>query len=337
MPAYNAGSTLDEAICSILEQTWRDFEFIIVDDGSCDDTWPKLERYGKLDGRVKVYRQDKQGMIPALNRGCRLARGDYIARMDGDDISLPQRMYRQVKFLEGRPEIGIVGTWASRIDENGLVIGEWCPSPNPRVLKWEHFFGVCVIHPTVMMRRKILEELDFYKADAVHAEDRDLWLRASAITEFSNVPEILFQYRVWSKSTSKRFGREYKENAVKLVAFYIRELLRDNPPLEAVAGLRGTTLASLSAIHLTAALLERIYHVFVSANSLSSEEVKEISWDAAKRMGRLALQASRFSRVEFVLLLKRALQLNYRVLYPSAILKGLEHRRFLNSTERLVA
>src|SRR5258705_3468021 len=330
MPVHNGAATLDEAVCSILDQTWRDFEFIIVDDGSSDDTASKLERYEKLDSRVRLYRQEKEGMIAALNRGCRRARGDYIARMDADDVSLPRRIERQLEFLEGRPEIGIVGTWASRMDEDGSIIGEWCPSPNPRVLKWEHFFGVCVIHPTVLMRREVLEKLDFYKADAVHAEDRDLWLRASAITEFSNIPEILFKYRVWRKSTSKLLRREYLENAIKLVGFFISDFLKDNPSMEAVAGLRGMRLASLNDILLTAALLERLYNAFVSENSLSSDELKEISWDAAKKMGCLALQASRFSRLEFLFLLKRGLQLNYRLLSPSAILKGLDHQRFLN-------
>jgi glycosyltransferase involved in cell wall biosynthesis len=330
MPAYNAAATLDEAVRSILDQTWRDFEFIIVDDGSSDDTPSKLERYEKLDSRIKVYRQVREGMIPALNRGCRLARGGYIARMDADDISLPRRIERQVEFLEGHPAIGIVGTWASRMDEKGSIIGESCPSPIPRVLKWEHFFGVCVIHPTVLMRREILEKIDFYKADAVHAEDRDLWLRASTITEFSNVPEILFKYRVWRKSTSKRLGEEYLENAIKLATLFISDFLKENPSMEAVAGLRGARLASLKEILLTAALLERIYHAFVLENSLTSEDLKEISWDAAKRMGRLALQASRYSGLEFLSLLKRALRLNYRLLSPSAILKGLQHRRFLN-------
>jgi glycosyltransferase involved in cell wall biosynthesis len=332
MPTHNAAATLDEAVGSILDQTWGDFEFIIVDDGSSDDTASKLERYEKLDSRVRLHRQKKDGMIAALNRGCRSARGRYIARMDADDISLPRRIERQREFLEGRPEIGVVGTWASRIDENGSILGEARPSPNPRVLKWEHFFGICVIHPTVMIRREILSRLDFYKPNAIHAEDRDLWLRASAITEFSNVPEILLKQRVWSKSTSKHFAQEYLENAIKSGAVFIREFLNDDPSMEAVAGLRGTRLSNLSQIRLTAALLERLYHSFVAAYSLSPEERKEISWDAAKKMGFLALQASRFSGWEFLSLLKRALQLNHRILSASTILKGLERRRLWNLT-----
>jgi glycosyltransferase involved in cell wall biosynthesis len=330
MPAFNAAEFLDEAVCSILDQTFRDFEFIIIDDGSTDDTARILEKYTKIDNRVKMFRQANEGMIAALNRGCRLARGHFIARMDADDISLPQRIERQVEFLERQPEIGVVGTWASRINESGSIVGDWCLSPNPNVLKWTHFFRVCVIHSTVLMRREILEKIDFYSPNAIHAEDRDLWLRASAITEFGNVAEILLKYRVWRKSTSRRLHQAYRETQINLLALFLSEFLKSDVSNEAAAGLHGIKLDSLKHIRLTAALLERIYHAFVSENSLSSEELKEISWDAAKKMGCLALQASRFSGLEFLSLLKRGMQLNHRLLYPSAIVKGLERHRSMN-------
>lgn len=330
MPAFNAAEFLDEAVSSILDQTFRDFELIIVDDGSTDDTARILQKYAKGDGRVRVYRQENEGMIAALNCGCWMAHGQFIARMDADDISLPHRIERQLAFLKGHPEIGIVGTWASKIDKQGSVIGRWCLPLSPKVLRWNHFFKVCVIHPTVLMRREILEKVNFYRADAVHAEDRDLWLRASAITEFSNIPEILFKYRVWGKNTSKRLGQEYRETPSKLLVPFISDFLKENTSIEAVVGLRGTKLESLGQIHLTAALLEKLYYRFVSEHALSSEELKEISWDAAKKLGCLALQALRFSGLEFLLLFNRALQLNYRLLFPSAILKGLERRRLSN-------
>jgi glycosyltransferase involved in cell wall biosynthesis len=330
MPVHNAAGTLDEAVCSILAQTFLDFEFIVVDDGSNDDTARILEKYARMDGRVKVFRQSNEGMIPALNRGCRLARGQFIARMDADDISLPQRIETQLKYLEADPEIGILGTWASRIDENGGVVGEWCLSPSPKVLKWNHFFTVCVIHPTVLMRREILERLNFYRPDAIHAEDRDLWLRASAITEFSNVPEILLKYRVWGKSTSRRLKREYAETQINLLALFISEFLNSDVSVEAVARLQGMKLEDLEDIRSAAALFERIYHRFLSENSLASEDRKEISWLAARKLGGLAIRALRFSTLESLSLLKRALRLDYRLLSPSAILTGLERRRSWN-------
>jgi glycosyltransferase involved in cell wall biosynthesis len=330
MPAFNAAAFLDEAVQSILDQTFRDFEFIIVDDGSTDDTAGILQKYTQADDRVKVYRQENQGMIAALNRGCRMARGQFIARMDADDISLPHRLERQLRFMDGHPEIGILGTSVSRIDENGSVTGDWRQSPNRKVLRWNHFFRVCVIHPTVVMRREILEKINFYRSDAVHAEDWDLWLRASAITEFSNTHEILFKYRVWSKSTSKRLNQEYRETPIKLLAPYINNFLNESTSIEAVAGLRGTKLASLGQIHLTATLLEKLYYRFAAEHSLSSQELNEISRDAAKKLGCLALQASRFSGLESLSLLIRAVRLDYRLLSPSAILKGLERRRSWN-------
>jgi glycosyltransferase involved in cell wall biosynthesis len=330
MPAFNAAGFLDEAVCSILDQTFRDFEFIIVDDGSTDDTARILRKYAKADSRVRVVLQANEGMIPALNRGCRLARGHFIARMDADDISLPQRLEKQVEFLERHPKIGILGTWIRRIDQNGSVVGTLYPSPNPQVLKWFHFFQVCVVHPTVLMRREVLEKVNFYRVDAVHAEDRDLWLRASSVTQFSNVPEILLNYRVWADSTSHRLHPEYRETQINLQTSFISHFLNDNISIEAVTGLRGGKLASLTQIRLAAALLERLYHTFSLQNSLSSEEQKEISWDAAKKLGCLALQALRFSGLEFVSLFNRALQLDYRLLSPSAILTGLERRRAWN-------
>ena len=330
MPAFNAAAFLDEAVCSILDQTFRDFEFIIIDDGSTDATASILQKYAKADGRVRVYRQENQGVIGALNRACRMAQGQFIARMDADDISLPHRFARQLEFLEKHQEIGIVGTWASTIDERGSVRGEWCLSPNSKMLRWNLFFRVCVIHPTVLMRREILEKLNFYRAEAIYADDWDLWLRASAITEFSNTPEILFKYRVSGKNISKRLRQECREAPNKLLVPFIGDFLKENASIETVVGLRGTKLESIEQIHSTAILLEKLYYRFVSEHALASEELQEISWDVAKKMGCLALQALRFSGLEFLLLFKRALQLDYRLLSPAAIVTGLARRRSWN-------
>ena len=329
MPAFNAAEFIDEAISSILEQTFRDFEFIIVDDGSTDDTADILQKYAGADGRVRVFRQANQGVIAALNCGCRMAQGQFIARMDADDVSLPQRFDRQLEFLKGHPEIGILGTWASEIDKQGSVIGTWCLPASPKVLKWTHFFRVGVIHPTVLMRREILEKVNFYRPEAMYADDWDLWLRASAITEFGNTPEILFKYRISGKNISKRLRQECLEAPIKLLVPFISNFLNESTSIEAVVGLRGSQLASLRQIQLTAALLEKLYHRFVSKYSLSSEELNEISRDAAKKLGCLALQASRFSGLEFLSLFKRALRLDYRLMFPSAILTGLQRRRSL--------
>jgi Glycosyl transferase family 2 len=328
MPAYNAGLYLDEAVTSILNQTFRDFELIIVDDGSVDATAAILHGYEKSDARLRVYHQENRGMIAALNFGCRLARGKYIARMDADDISLPTRLEKQLEYLEQHPDIGILGAWICNIDKNGSTRGTWCPPTNAKTLKWTHFFGVCVSHPTVLMRREVLEQLNYYRSDASHVEDVDLWLRASRITEFGNVPKLLYKYRIWGGSTHQGGLQVRSDCHVQLLASYIADFLNIDPPVEAVRGLRQTRIGppfeNLKHITLTAELIRDLYQRFINKNQMTPQARNEISWDAAKRLGSLALQASRLDTRAFLSLLMKALQLDYRLLYPSAVMRGLE-------------
>jgi glycosyltransferase involved in cell wall biosynthesis len=336
MPAYNAAAYLDEAIRSILNQTFRDFEFIIVNDGSWDDTNSILDKYQKLDSRIRVYHQENQGMISALNRGCRLARSQYIARMDADDISFTNRLERQVEYIEKHPHIGILGSWIC-IEKNGSVARSWRPPTSPKILKWTLFFGVCVAHPSVLMRRQLIEHLNFYRAEATHAEDVDLWLRASSITEFGNVPEVLLKYRVWEGSTSQVLLQPRREAHVRLLVSFIKEYLNVDPPTEAVAGLRqmrvGPRLENLGQIRLTADLIQKLYQHFREKNHINSQEHREISWDAAKKLASLALQASRFNTSDSMSLFLQALKLDHRLLYPSAIMNGVE--TYFRTTHRI--
>lgn len=328
MPAHNAAAYLDEAVTSILGQTFRDFEFIIIDDGSTDATPWILKRYAELDSRIQVHHQENLGMISALNRGCRLARGDFIARMDADDISFPDRLQKQLAYIEGHPQIGILGTWICNIDKNGSLRGTWRPPTTSKMLKWTLFFGVCVAHPSVLMRREVITHLNFYQPDAVHGEDVDLWFRASSLTEFGNISEVLLKYRVWTGSTHRRGLQVRNDRQVQLLASYIKDVLNIDPPIEAVAGLRqirvGPRIEGPQQIRLTAALIQDLYHSFTKENHIGFHERREISWDAAKKLASLALQASRFNSADSMLLFMRALKLDYRLLYPSAIMRGLE-------------
>jgi glycosyltransferase involved in cell wall biosynthesis len=328
MPAHNAAAYLNEAVSSILAQTFRDFEFIIIDDGSTDATASILKQYAELDSRLQVHHQENQGMISALNRGCRLARGEYIARMDADDISYAYRLERQLEYLARHPHIGVVGTW-TRVTKNGSEATSWCPSTNAKSLKWELFFGVCVAHPSVMMRRDIVAKLNFYRTEAEHIEDVDLWLRASSITEFGNVPEMLYEYRVWSGSTSQLDQELRRRFHVRLLAAHVGEFLQSEPPVEGVIGLRRTRVGpppeNLEQILLTASLIQRLYDGFVERNHLTSEERQEIAWDAAKKVGALALQASRIDVWKSVPLLMQAMKLDCRVVSPTVIATGIKN------------
>src|SRR5215831_13102998 len=119
LPVYNGEKYLAEALDSILQQTFNDYELIVIDDGSTDRSSAIIESYVKKDRRVIVHRQDNCGLIMSLNQGSSLARGKYIARMDADDVSLPQRLEKQLDYLEQRPDIGLLGTWIQDIGPNG--------------------------------------------------------------------------------------------------------------------------------------------------------------------------------------------------------------------------
>ncbi len=226
MPVYNSDGVVAEAVESILNQTFRDFEFIIVDDGSRDATPQILRRYASRDNRIKLYTQENCGLIATLNRYCRIAVGKYIARMDADDISLPTRFEKQFRFLERNPEIGVLGTWIQDLDEKRAPIIEWPVPADPVVVRWFLLFGNCIAHPSVMMRRDLMERLGYYRPDAIHVEDYDLWIRALEVTRLANLPEILVQYRMSAGSVSNQNLAIQKANTDK------RQRFRDGDMLE---------------------------------------------------------------------------------------------------------
>src|SRR6476646_1873373 len=134
MAVYNSEQTAPESIESILQQTFSDFEFIIVDDGSTDSTGEILHAYARLDNRIKLYTQENLGLIASLNRHCRLAKGRYIARMDADDVSSPDRFEKQFGFLEAHPEIGVLGTWIQDIGRKDSQGVSWPVPSDPHVI-----------------------------------------------------------------------------------------------------------------------------------------------------------------------------------------------------------
>ena len=150
MPAYNSAKFIVQTVQSMLTQTLRDFEFIVVNDGSTDDTLKILQELAQRDPRIQVVDEGKRGFVGSLNRGCALARGTYIARMDADDISLPQRLEKQVQFLETHPHISLCGTWAYAYsgDHTGASPILRFPQTPAEVRCARYFFPPCVIPPS---------------------------------------------------------------------------------------------------------------------------------------------------------------------------------------------
>jgi len=199
MAVYNGAGTVDEAIASILAQSFRDWELIVVDDGSTDETRKRIERYD--DPRIRVlYNAANSGLSASLNVAFRASTGSLIARMDADDVALPHRLQRQVDFLRDHPEIDVVGGAATLWGNDGIYQRPETHEQMAQVLFTENPF----IHPTVMMRRRFLEALGGYDETIQRAEDYDLWLRGVTRFRYYNIQEPLIQYRAPTRATWKQ-------------------------------------------------------------------------------------------------------------------------------------
>lgn len=208
MPVYNAERYLALAIDSVLAQTFDDFEFLIIDDGSTDDTRAILARYD--DPRLVLAPNDtNMGIVRTLNKGLELARGRYIARMDADDICLPRRFERQVAYLDAHPECVLVGTRVQHIDETGdYVWNETVIVPveigTPGYIHWSLLWLTAITHPTVMFRRQAVLDHDLrYDRDYETAEDYELWTRFARHGAVVRLPESGLHYRINSASISR--------------------------------------------------------------------------------------------------------------------------------------
>ena len=204
LPVYNEQKYLELAIRSIAEQSYKDYEFLITQNGSTDQSPEIIARWAKQDPRIKVEIVEvNRGYLDALNGGLNKAQGQYIARMDGDDIALPDRLKKQVEFLDQNPDHVLVGTNVANIDEEGDV---YCDQPFPSSndeLVESLLSGNCgICHPTTMFRRSAIEQTGVYLQDMRGVEDQDLWLRLAEIGKLANLPEVLLQYRVHSGNIS---------------------------------------------------------------------------------------------------------------------------------------
>jgi len=217
MSVYNGEKYLNQAIESILNQTFTDFEFIIIDDSSSDKTPEILQRY--KDPRIIIVRNNTNlGLTKSLNIGLNLAKGEYIARMDADDISYPERLEKQVKFLEKNENIGVLGTSRELIDDANTTIGQVLSISDVNIIKWSSLFGFHEIaHPTAMIRKNLMDRVAGYNPKYSYAQDAELWSRLSEITTFSNLPDILLKYRMNTRQISQKNADDQKSNNLNIL------------------------------------------------------------------------------------------------------------------------
>lgn len=195
MPVRNGAQWLPSAIDSVLTQSLPHIELLIIDDGSTDRTPEIVAGFAARDPRVQPIRQGALGLVTALNRGIGEARANLIARLDADDLALPERLARQVAGMDANPRLDLLGSWAEIIDGEGRVTGRLTPPPEPAQLRDTLARTNPFIHSSVMLRAEAVRRLGGYRAAFEAAEDYDLWLRLSEHGDIAIVPEILVRYR----------------------------------------------------------------------------------------------------------------------------------------------
>ncbi len=221
MSVYNGQKYLRESIDSILEQTYKNFEFIIINDGSEDNSLDILLEYEARDPRITIVNQNNIGLTRSLNRGIKLAASEYIARQDADDISLPTRLEKQLNFMENHPEVAVVGCLGDFFNVDGVLRAVRDPKHSREGMKRHLASKNLFMHGSAMMRKSCLAKVGFYREFFRHSQDYDLWLRLSQYFDIDVLPENLYQYRVTLEAISVArwpIQKQYADIARKLHA-----------------------------------------------------------------------------------------------------------------------
>jgi glycosyltransferase involved in cell wall biosynthesis len=244
LPVFNSQRYLASAVGSILDQSFRDFEFIIIDDGSTDRSLDILRELAASDSRIRLISRPNTGYTTALNEMIALATGEFVARMDADDISLPDRFDQQVRFLQANPQIAVVGTFIQRMDPEGQDIAPLEYPVDHDGIDRMHIAGagVALAHPAVMMRAHAIRLSGGYRKEFEPAEDYDLWLRLAERWQLANIPRVLLRYRLHAQGQclSRREQQWNKAQIARAQAWQRRGLgHRDIEPVApAVPGVR---------------------------------------------------------------------------------------------------
>lgn len=211
LPVYNCEMYVQTAVESILNQTFTNFEFLIIDDASTDATVSIIKKLD--DSRIQLIEKPvNSGYTNSLNYGLQIAKGQYIARMDGDDISMPERFAQQIAYLESHPDVVVCGTTYKIVgNDKRITLPE-----HHEAIKIGLLWGNCILHPSVLIRKKVLDDFSIrYDTSKEPAEDYDMWVRLLSIGKLHNLQEVLLKYRVYGNQVSRTRAEEQKKNDVQ--------------------------------------------------------------------------------------------------------------------------
>jgi glycosyltransferase involved in cell wall biosynthesis len=274
MPVYNGAAYLGRAINSILSQTYGDYEFIIINDGSTDESGAIIQEYN--DSRIRYYEHANRGLAATLNRGIEIAKGKYVARQDQDDVSFPQRFEKQVTFLEANPEYGMVGTWAEIWIQDKKTRRTHKHPSDSLTLKFDLLFNNPFVHSSMILRRTVFDEIGLYTDDKSRQlpEDYELWSRIARKFKVANIPEILLVYREVRGSMSRNGIDPLLDRAVGISG-------------ENLAWLLGATATEQEVTDL-AALMNGRYHLLSTNPNL--QQISRLVIRAAEALSDVHLQ-----------------------------------------------
>lgn len=285
MSVYNGQDFLAQAVRSILDQTYGDFEFLIIDDGSIEPLDHILRSY--KDKRIVVWRQENMGLTRSLNKGISLARGEYIARMDADDVSLPNRLENQIHKFDSDSGLDLVGCFFDIVDGEGRLIERKELITDPVYRLWRLQFHNNYGHGTVMLRKKSVLEAGSYDENLSYAQDYDLWSRISTRNNTIIVPEVLYHYRMVENGMQASV-KNYDVQLANALGVSNRNLMACNPSLSekdcqdvrALYWKCGREGISLRAVELLPGLLDGFCRRFGIVNEEESRLAQNIAMDA---------------------------------------------------------
>lgn len=221
LPVYNAELYIEEAVNSILAQTFTDFEFIIIDDGSTDNSLVILSKLSNFDARIRLVSRENKGLIATLNEAISLAKSNYIARMDADDVALPTRLAKQFDFLQANPNVAVLGTCYRYIDELGKLGSKRNTFTGHEDITASFYFGNPIAHPSVMVNYQLLGKDYCYLDEYKTIEDLELWTRLSVKYQLANLPEVLLYYRVLGSSISGKNLQLQIDSAANMLSSFV--------------------------------------------------------------------------------------------------------------------
>jgi glycosyltransferase involved in cell wall biosynthesis len=277
LPAFNAERYVREAVQSILAQTFTDFELIVIDDGSRDGTKAVIEALLEQDSRIILVSRENKGLVESLNEGIDLARGEWIARMDADDIAVPSRFERQLQWM-AETNADLCGSWAKIFGTSDNMVIKHARSDE--AIKMELLFGSPFVHPSVMMRKTLVKQLRYDQAWE-KAEDYDLWERAaSAGWTMGNVPEVLLLYRQHETQISTTASAKQQEMTQAIRRRYWRSVAdsagMDRAAIDEVLKLREPSPPKFD--------MDKIDAIFIELLDRSHGEARETVFDHVTRL-----------------------------------------------------